>query len=134
LKTGDLFRVGEQGFFYFVARLDDMFVCGGENLYPKEVENLILKHPDVADVVVVPLPHTTKGEAPVAAVVCHAGRELSTQQVQDFCAAHGPTFAVPRAVLLLPKIPTNGAGKPDRRQVRTILAEQFGTLTSRALN
>ncbi len=131
LRTGDLFRVDDDGFFYFVSRIDDMFVCGGENLYPKEVETLILKHPDVADVVVVPLPHASKGQAPAAAVVCHSGKTLTPPQIQDFCAANGPAFAIPRAVMLLPQIPVSGAGKPDRAEVKRQLAAAFGTLSSR---
>ncbi len=69
LRTGDILRRDADGFFYYVTRIDDMFVCGGENIYPKEVENLALKHPDVANVAVAPLTHDTKGFAPAAMVV-----------------------------------------------------------------
>jgi acyl-CoA synthetase (AMP-forming)/AMP-acid ligase II len=131
LRTGDLFRRDPDGFYYFLGRTDDMFVCGGENIYPKEIESLILSHPDVADVVVAPLPHATKGEAPAAAVVTRHGIPLWPQQIQDHCAKHGPPFAIPRAVLVLDAIPLTAAGKPDRQAVRSLLAATFGTLISR---
>ena len=55
LRTGDVFRRDEAGFFYFKARVDDMFSCGGENIYPKEVEDLLFRHPAVANAIVVPV-------------------------------------------------------------------------------
>jgi long-chain acyl-CoA synthetase len=130
--TGDLFRVDDDGFFYFIGRNDDMFSCGGENIYPKEVENLILTLPAVADVVVTPLPHTTKGYAPAAVIVCKSGQSIAADAVQDFCAKNGAAFAVPRAILFIPEIPMTGVGKPDRRKVQAMLAEEFGTLSSRS--
>ena len=68
LKTGDVFRRDADGFYYFLGRTDDMFSCGGENIYPKEVENLVFTHPAVRDVCVAPVPHRVKGFAPAAAV------------------------------------------------------------------
>ena len=57
LHTGDIFSKDQDGFFYFRSRVDDMFSCGGENVYPKEVENLLFAHPDVVNAVVAPVPH-----------------------------------------------------------------------------
>jgi long-chain acyl-CoA synthetase len=95
LRTGDILRRDAEGFHYYVTRMDDMFVCGGENIYPKEVENLALKHPDVANVAVAPLVHESKGFAPGAMIVLKAGRSPSVQELQDFFAANGPAFAIP---------------------------------------
>ena len=66
LKTGDLMSADEQGYIYFRGRKDDMINTGGENIYPKEVETILLTHPAVADVAVVPVTHKIKGKAPVA--------------------------------------------------------------------
>jgi long-chain acyl-CoA synthetase len=131
LRTGDILRRDADGFFYYVTRIDDMFVCGGENIYPKEVENLALKHPDVANVAVAPLTHDTKGYAPAAMVVLKAGKTVSVEELQDFFAANGPTFAIPRAIMMVDTIPLNGAGKVDRPLIRRTLEERFGTLQSR---
>lgn len=132
LRTGDVFRMDTDGFLYFLGRTDDMFTCGGENIYPKEVENLVLGHPDVSDVIVVPLPHDTKGFAPSALVAPHPGRSVDVQAIQDFCAANGPTFAIPRAILIIDELPRTDAGKPDRKAASALLSRAFGTLASKA--
>jgi long-chain acyl-CoA synthetase len=90
LRTGDLVRRDEQGYVYFVGRKDDMINCGGENIYPKEVETILLSHPTVAEVCVVAAPHPLKGQAPVAWVVLHQGREASEDEIKDFFLARGP--------------------------------------------
>ena len=133
LRTGDLLRRDADGFFYYVTRIDDMFVCGGENIYPKEVENLALKHPDVANVAVTALTHDTKGFAPAAMVVIKKGKVVTSEQLQNFFADNGPAFAIPRAILFVDQIPLNGAGKVDRPLIRRALEERFGTLQSRGL-
>lgn len=127
LRTGDLFRIDADGYYYFVGRNDDMFVCGGENIYPKEVENLILKIPEISEVIVVPLPHTTKGEAPAALAVTHVGSTIDARAVQNYCAANGPAFAIPRAVLITDRLPLTGAGKPDRAEAKRMLLAAFTT-------
>jgi acyl-CoA synthetase (AMP-forming)/AMP-acid ligase II len=133
LRTGDILRRDADGFFYYVTRIDDMFVCGGENIYPKEVENLALKHPDVANVAVAPLIHETKGFAPAAMVVLKAGKKVTEEELQVFFADNGPAFAIPRAIMLVDAIPLNGAGKVDRQLIRRIMEQRFGTLQSRGL-
>ncbi len=130
LRTGDKFRKDEQGFFYFIGRADDMFSCGGENIYPKEVENLILKLPDISDAIVVPLPHETKSFAPTAMVLPRPGSHVEPKAIQDFCASNGPAFAIPRAVLVVKEIPRTSAGKPDRKAAQALLSKTFGTLKS----
>lgn len=131
LRTGDILRRDADGFYYYVTRVDDMFVCGGENIYPKEVENVALKHPDVANVAVAPIVHATKGFAPAAMVVLKKDRRLSQEELQDFFAANGPAFAIPRAVLFVESIPLNGAGKVDRPLIQRTLADRFGIVESR---
>ena len=133
LRTGDLLRRDADGFFYYITRIDDMFVCGGENIYPKEVENLALKHPDVANVAVTPLTHDTKGFAPAAMVVLKKDKVVTSEQLQNFFADNGPAFAIPRAILFVDQIPLNGAGKVDRPLIRRALEERFGRLQSRGL-
>jgi len=118
LKTGDLFRMDDDGWFYFMGRTDDMFNCGGENIYPKEVENLLLSHPDVTDASVVPLPHRIKGDAPVALITVTQGSALDEAAAKAWCLDNGPAYAHPRRVAVLDAMPLNGAGKVDRLMVR----------------
>ena len=73
--TGDVFRRDAEGFHYFVGRTDDMFVSGGENIYPADVERMLERHPDVAQAAVVPIDDEIKGQKPVAFVVRKAGHD-----------------------------------------------------------
>jgi len=126
LKTGDLFAKDAEGFFYFKGRTDDMFNSGGENVYPLEVENLLLKHDAVADVSVVPVPHTIKGEVPVAIVVKAKGIEADEQALKSFCLSNGPAYAHPRRVFFEDTLPLNGAGKTDRKLVKERVLSLLG--------
>ena len=121
LKTGDIFFKDEDGFYFFRSRADDMFSCGGENIYPKEVENLLFRHPDVANAVVAPVPHAVKGFVPAALVVARRGAAVTAEALKAFCLEHGPAFAHPRHVELVEHLPLNGAGKIDRTAARGIL-------------
>lgn len=129
LRTGDLFRVDADGFYFFQGRVDDMFNCGGENVYPKEVENLLLGHPDVVDCCVVALPHATKGEAPAALVVLRDGGVADEAALKAYALANGPAYAHPRRVMTQHEdLPLTGARKVDRSGIRKHLTEAFGTL------
>ncbi|MCG8696225.1 MAG: hypothetical protein MI806_33830, partial [Minwuiales bacterium] len=116
------------GFFYFRGRTDDMFNCGGENVYPKEVENLLLTHPDVVDACVVPVEHATKGEAPVALVVLRDGIDIGEDDLKRFCLDNGPAFAHPRRVLTTDELPLTGAAKVDRSGIARRMAEELGVI------
>lgn len=128
LRTGDVFYKDENGFFYFRSRLDDMFSCGGENIYPKEVESLLFTHPDVADVAVAPVPHGIKGFVPAAMVVPRAGSTAVAADFKAFCLARGPAYAHPRHVAIASALPLNGAGKIDRKAVKAQLEAEYRAL------
>lgn len=125
LRTGDLFRRDEQGYCYFCGRTDDMISVGGENVYPKEVETLILTHPAVADVGVVPATHPVKGEAPVAWVVLRPGAQATEQQIREHALANGPAYAHPRRVFFLDTLPISGTNKLDRGELERMTREQL---------
>jgi len=112
--SGDVMRRDEQGFFYFVGRADDMFVCAGENIYPVEVEKLLERHPDVSQASVVPLPDEERAHVPVAFVVRRAGSVLDADTLKRFALAHGPAYQHPRRVRFLPELPWAGTNKVDR--------------------
>ena len=127
LRTGDLFSRDAEGFYYFRGRTDDMFNSGGENIYPLEVENLLLKHPGVADVSVVPFPHKIKGDVPVAMVVRASDATVGEDELKQFTLQNGPAYAHPRRILFVDSLPLNGAAKTDRKVVEAQVRELLGT-------
>ena len=124
LRTGDVFRRDRDGFYYFKTRVDDMFSCGGENIYPKEVEDLLFRHPAVANAVVAPVPHAVKGYVPAALVVLKRGAAAEPDALKAWCLDNGPRYAHPRFVQIIDEqdLPLNGAGKIDRAVAKTRLA------------
>ncbi|HUM14111.1 MAG TPA: class I adenylate-forming enzyme family protein [Candidatus Nitrosotalea sp.] len=117
--TGDVCRRDADGFYYFVGRTDDMFVCGGENVYPGDVEGTLERHPDVLQAAVLPVDHELKGQVPVAFVVARPGAGLTEQAVKEWALAHGPAYQHPRRVFLVPELPLAGTNKIDRAALRT---------------
>jgi acyl-CoA synthetase (AMP-forming)/AMP-acid ligase II len=113
--TGDVMRRDEKGFVFFVGRADDMFQCGGENVYPGEVERLLGQHPDVAQVCVVPVPDEAKYQLPVAFVVPRPGTAPSEDTLRRFALDNGPAYAHPRAVWFIDELPLAGTNKIDRK-------------------
>jgi acyl-CoA synthetase (AMP-forming)/AMP-acid ligase II len=118
--TGDLMRRDANGFYFFVGRADDMFVCGGENIYPGEVEKLLERHPHVAQAVVVAAPDDIKGQIPVAFIVPREGTQPNIDDIKRYALTSGPAFAHPRFVVFQDSLPESGTHKIDRR---TLTAE-----------
>ena len=125
LHTGDIFCKDKDGFFYFRSRVDDMFSCGGENVYPKEVENLLFAHPEVVNAVVAPVPHPVKGFVPAAMVIARAGSTVTADDLKAYCLDRGPAYSHPRFVDIVDALPLNGAGKIDRGMVQAKLGAAF---------
>jgi long-chain acyl-CoA synthetase len=123
LRTGDLVVRDEQGYVFFRGRTDDMISVGGENVYPKEVETILLQHPAVADVGVVPAEHPVKGQAPVAWVVLKPGAAASEDELRRFFLDRGPAYAHPRRVFFRDAFPVSGTNKLDRERLRRETAE-----------
>lgn len=120
-RTSDVFRRDENGFFYFVGRVDDMFVCGGENIYPGEVEKMLERHPGVHQAAVLAVPDELKGFKPIAFVVKSTGATLDEQEVKSFALANAPAYQHPRRVFFVDEMPLAGTNKIDKR----VLAKQI---------
>ncbi|MEL7156584.1 MAG: class I adenylate-forming enzyme family protein [Actinomycetota bacterium] len=117
--TGDVMEADAEGWHYFVGRVDDMFVCGGENIYPGDVERMLEQSPDVHQASVVPVPDGLKGMLPVAFVVAAPSiadlePEAAAAEIRDWALANGPAYAHPRAVWLVDELPLAGTNKIDR--------------------
>jgi len=121
--TGDVMRRDEHGFFYFVGRADDMFVCSGENIYPGEVEKMLETHPAIAQASVVPVPDEVRGAIPVAFIVRRSGTALGEEAVKEYALAEAPAYQHPRHVVFVDALPLAGTNKIDRNQlIRTARA------------
>ncbi|WPB56297.1 class I adenylate-forming enzyme family protein [Xylophilus sp. GOD-11R] len=116
-KSGDVFHRDPQGCYFFVGRVDDMFNCGGENIYPGEVEQVIERMPAVMQAIVVPVPDEIKGQKPVAFVVLRAGHEIGEDEVKNFVLANAPAYQHPRKVWFLDSLPLAATNKVDRREL-----------------
>jgi len=121
--TGDLFRRDVDGFYHFVGRGDDMFVSGGENVYPGEIEAVLERHPAIHQAVVVPIDDELKFKKPVAFVVARPGAATSEAAVKEFALANAAPYLHPRRVWFLPEMPLAGTNKIDRRALAQRAAE-----------
>lgn len=111
--TQDILRRDAAGFYYFIGRADDMFKCGGESVFPTEVESLLERHPDVLQAAVVPAADTLKDHIPVAFVVLRPGATADEAALKAFALANGPAHQHPRRVIVLDEMPLAGTNKVD---------------------
>lgn len=114
-RSGDIMRRDENGFFHFLGRADDMFVVGGENVWPGEVEKLVERMPGVHQAAVVPVPDEIKGALPFAFVVLQEDAKIDEAAIKKFTIDNGPAFAHPRFIEFRSAIPLSATNKPDRR-------------------
>jgi len=115
LYTGDLFRNDEEGFLYFVGRKDDIIKCRGEKVSPREVENILYQHAEIAEAAVIGIPDEILGQAIKAVVTLKSGSRLTERDVLCHCAARLEDFMVPKRVEIRPSLPKTPNGKIDKR-------------------
>jgi acyl-CoA synthetase (AMP-forming)/AMP-acid ligase II len=123
--TGDVFRRDQNGFYYFLGRTDDMFVSGGENIYPSDVERMLERHPAIAQAAVIPIDDDIKGQKPVAFVVSKAGPPASEDEVKRFALANAPAYQHPRSVWFVDALPLASTNKIDRAALKRMAAERL---------
>jgi acyl-CoA synthetase (AMP-forming)/AMP-acid ligase II len=128
--TGDVFRRDPNGFHYFLGRTDDMFVSGGENIYPADVERMLERHPGIAQAAVIPIDDEIKGQKPVAFVIRKAGYELSEDEVKRFALANAPAYQHPRFVWFVEELPLASTNKLDRTELHRRAQQQVATTTA----
>lgn len=119
--AGDLGRMDEEGFVYIVDRKTDTIISGGENIYPREIEDVLRDHEDVCDCSVIGVPDSLWGEAVLAAVVLREAATVSADDLIAFCNARLAGFKRPKRVVFLPELPKNAAGKT----LKAMLRQQF---------
>ncbi|MEM7809579.1 MAG: AMP-binding protein, partial [Planctomycetota bacterium] len=118
-RTGDLGHLDGDGYLFVTGRKKDMLIVGGENVYPREIEELLATMPGVAEVAVVGKPDKTRGEAVVAFVLAKEGQTLEVQAIKDFCRDNGLAgFKIPKDVRFVDELPRSPTGKVLKRQLR----------------
>jgi fatty-acyl-CoA synthase len=111
LHTGDLAHADEEGFYYIDGRIKDIFISGGRNVYPAEIENLLLQHPAIEDAAAVGIPHETLGEACVAFVVVRGGTRLTQHEVIRYLEPKLARYKLPREISFVKSLPRTPYGK-----------------------
>ena len=125
LHTGDIGAFDEDGFLTLKDRAKDMIISGGSNIYPREIEEVLLRHPDIAEVSIVGRPHPDWGEEVIAFVVARAGAGITEAALDRLCLDHIARFKRPRAYRFVSALPKNNYGKVLKTELRRILANEM---------
>ena len=126
LHTGDLSRRLPDGNFKITGRIKDMIIRGGENIYPKEIEDFIYTHPKVEDVQVIGVPDKTYGEEVMACVIKKPGTDVTSEEIKEYVLTHMAKHKVPRYVEFVDSFPMNAAGKIMKYKLREEMAKKLG--------
>ncbi len=121
LHTGDIGYFDADGYLVLVDRVKDMIIRGGENIYPKEIENVLYTHPGVLEAAVVGRPHGVLGEEPVAFVALRDPESVTPVELVELCSRSLARFKVPREVVILDALPKNALGKIAKPELRELV-------------
>ncbi len=123
LYTTDIGEFDEDGYLYIRDRKKEMVLVSGYNVFPREIEEVLHRHPDILEAAVVGVPHAYKGEAVIAAVVPRAGAAFDPEALRQFCRTELAPYKVPSAIEIMDALPKTGVGKIDKKVLREALAE-----------
>src|SRR5437588_5783114 len=126
MHSGDLATMDGEGYVRVVGRIKDMVIRGGENVYPREIEEFLYTHPQVADVQVIGVPDERYGEELMAWVIPRAGATLSEEDVKEFCRGQIAHFKVPRYVRFVDAFPMTVTGKVQKFKLRETAIGELG--------
>jgi fatty-acyl-CoA synthase len=126
MHTGDLAVMDEAGYLNIVGRIKDMVIRGGENIYPREVEEFLYTHPEIEDVQVIGVPDVKYGEELCAWVKLRPGSELTAEQVREFCVGKIAHYKVPRYVRVTEDFPMTVTGKVQKFKMRETSVDELG--------
>jgi acyl-CoA synthetase (AMP-forming)/AMP-acid ligase II len=118
LHTGDLGRFDEEGYVYVVERKNDMIISGGVNVYPREIEEVLYRHPAVSEVSVIGLPDEHWGEIVKAVIVLKAGAEATEDEIKEFCGKNLAGFKKPKSIDFWKELPKSPQGKILKKEIR----------------
>ncbi len=126
MHTGDLATMDEEGYINIVGRIKDMIIRGGENVYPREVEEFLYTHPKIRDVQVVGVPDVKYGEAVMAFVQLHPGESATEEEIRTFCQGKIAHYKIPRYVKFVDSFPMTVTGKIQKFKMRESAIEELG--------
>jgi long-chain acyl-CoA synthetase len=118
LYTGDIARMDEEGYFYILDLKKDMIIAGGFNIYPKDIDQVLLEHPKIAEAVAVGIPDRYRGQTVKAYVVLKPGQTASEEEILNFCRQNLAKYKVPTQVEFRTHLPKTPSGKILRRMLR----------------
>jgi fatty-acyl-CoA synthase len=119
LKTGDAAKIDDEGFVYIVDRWKDMYISGGENVYPAEIENVLYQLPQVAEAAIIGVPNDKWGEVGLAVLALKPGMSIDRAAVVEHCVSRLAKFKVPNDIAIVDALPRNATGKVLKRELRT---------------
>jgi fatty-acyl-CoA synthase len=125
MHTGDLATIDAEGYCNIVGRIKDMVIRGGENIYPREIEEYLYHHPDILDVQVVGLPDKKYGEELCAWVILREGASLTEEQIRDFCRGQIAHYKIPRYIRFVREFPMTITGKIQKFLIRKVMIEEL---------
>jgi fatty-acyl-CoA synthase len=131
MHSGDLATIDEEGYCNIVGRLKDMVIRGGENIYPREVEEFLFRHPAIEDVQVVGIPDSKYGEELCAWIKLRAGATASAEDIVTFCRGQVAHYKIPRHIRFVDEFPMTVTGKIQKFVIRARMIEELGLAEQR---
>ena len=131
MHTGDLATIDADGYCNIVGRVKDMVIRGGENVYPREVEEFLYRHPKIQDVQVIGVPDPRYGEEICAWIKLHDGKTATEQEIKTFCTGQIAHYKIPRYVRFRTELPMTVTGKPQKFLMREAMVEELGLVTQK---
>lgn len=124
LHTGDLSRVDEDGYYYIVDRIKDMYIWGGRNVYPREIEEVLFAHSKVNEAAVVGIPDSTYGEAGRAFIVLRQGMNATEGEIMEYLKERVAKYKLPKNICFVDELPKNSVGKILKRELRDLYVDE----------
>ncbi len=124
LHTGDVGYIDDGGFLFLVDRIKDLIIRGGVNIFPKEIENVLLNHPKVDNIAVIPEPHEKYGKVPKACIVIKRGEECSEDEIREYCTGNMAEYKIPASISFRASLPANAVGKVLKQELIKVIAEE----------
>ena len=126
MKTGDLAVLDSEGYCNIVGRVKDMLIRGGENIYPREVEEFLFRHPKIQQAQVFGVPDPKYGEEVCAWIVLKPGESADAEEIREFCKGQIAHYKIPRHIKFVESFPITISGKPQKFKMRDAMAEELG--------